>query len=182
MILTKSLVFAAAPAVALAAAALGFRLRSDSLTAPLGYRVLGRGRLPKTVRRAIQREGIRHLEEGLRIGVTVHSDRRRKVERPRVHLGAVALTHRRLVAHLRSQRVLNIPFDHDGSAGLSARREGLDGVCLVVDAAVLNNRTRGTLEYRFRTPAADRITRIIRSATADPMARWRPTRGLSEFV
>lgn len=182
MILNDPVWFAAAPAL-LAVAAVGFRFRGDTDGLPLGHRLLRRGRMPRTVHRAIQREGIRHLEEDLRIGVTFRGRRGTSAAgRRQIHTGAVAVTSRRLVAHLSAQRVLNLPFDHDGFARLRARREGADGVCLEVDASALNDRTSGTFEYRFRTIAADRLTRMLREATADPLDRWRQTDTTSEFV
>lgn len=182
MILDPPLVFAATPVAVLAAAAVVFRYRSDAPAAFLRAPFSGRGRLPRPVQQAIQREGIRHLEEGLRIDVTVNGDFQGTGQRSWVGTGAVAVTPRRLVAHLRSHRVLNVPFDPSGASPLRARREGPDGVCLIVDATAINPRSRGNVEYRFRTPAADRFTDMIRTATVDPMARWHQTGRISEFV
>jgi hypothetical protein len=183
MILSDSIAFAAAPALVLAAAMLGLRLRGDSANPPIGDRLLRRGRMPRTVRRAIEREGIRHLEEGIRIGVTFRGGAERCGDgRCRFHTGAVAVTSRRLVAHVASRRVLNVPFENGGFVRLTTRREGTDGICLEVDAAILHGRTPGTLQYRFRTPAADRLSRMLRETGCNPSDRWRESEITSEFV
>jgi hypothetical protein len=184
MISSESWFLAAAPALAAAGAMVGLRFRDDSEPA-FSDRILRRGRMPKTVRQAIEREGVRHLEEGLRIGVTHHDSfdlSRSRGGQFRFHPGAVAVTPRRFVAHIRSRRVLNIPLDSRGCRQFTVRREGRDGVRLMIDAAALNDRSRGALEYRFRSGSAQRLAAMLRETADDPMDRWRCDETTAEFV
>jgi hypothetical protein len=184
MILSESWFLTAAPALVAAGVMVGLRFRDDSEPA-ISDRIFRRGRMPKTVRQAIEREGVRHLEEGLRIGVTHHDSfdlSRSRGGQYRFHPGAVAVTPRRFVAHIRSRRVLNIPLDSRGCTQFTVRREGHDGVRLMVDAAALNDRSRGTLEYRFRSGSAQRLTAMLQEMADDPMDRWRCDENTAEFV
>ncbi len=184
MIISDSWFFAAAPALAAAGVMVGLRFRDDS-EPDFRDRLFRRGRMPKIVRRAIEREGVRHLEEGLRIGVTHHDAfdlSRSRGGQFRFHPGAVAVTPRRFVAHIRSRRVLNIPLDSRGPTRFTVEREGHDGVRLMVDAAALNDRSRGALEYRFRSGSAQRLTAMLQETADDPADRWRQCENTSEFV
>ncbi|MFP4030576.1 MAG: hypothetical protein ACLFRG_07230 [Desulfococcaceae bacterium] len=184
MILSESWFLAAAPALAAAGMMVGLRFRDDSEPA-LRDLILRRGRMPKTVRQAIEREGVRHLEEDLRIGVTRHDSFDLSPSRGgqfQFLPGAVAVTPRRLVAHLRSRRVLNLPLDSRKCPRFAVRREGANGICLLVDAAALNDRSRGTLEYRFRSASAERLTAMLLETLDDPADRWRQCETTAEFV
>lgn len=184
MIPSESWLLAAAPALAAAGAMVGLRFRDDSEPAFCDL-ILRRGRMPKTVRRAIEREGVRHLEEDIRIGVTHRDSFDLSPSRDgqfQFLPGAVAVTPRRLVAHLRSRRVLNIPLDSRNCPRFTVRREGSSGICLLVDAAALNDRSRGTLEYRFRSASAERLAAMLLETLNDPSDRWRRCEATAEFV
>ena len=128
------------------------------------YRLFGVGRLPRTVRTAIEPEKIQILEEGIRVIVTYRNFRnssqylRRK---KKSFSGAIAITSRRVVAYAFAQRVLNLPFRHSCFKKIKAGRKKNGCFFIRLDASQINDKASGTLEYRFITPKAGKLDRLI---------------------
>jgi len=131
---------------------------------PLVYWLFGVGRVPPVVRETLQAEGTTFMEEGIRITVHYRDYRapgKRFVRKVRSARGAIVLTGRRVIAYARSRRILNVRLDDPRLASLALRLEGPSVLEITVDASVFHEDRSGEITYRFATPHAADILRIL---------------------
>lgn len=134
----------------------------------LAYRFFGLGRLPDTVRLALEAETIWFQEEGIRITATCRREKGRFsffFSRRKSCSGAVAITSRRLVGHLFSQRMLNIPFHHTCFQYLETNVEHANCLFLRLNGKGFQNGSPGFCEFRFYTPRAEQLFHLLQCVT-----------------
>lgn len=126
----------------------------------VAHRLLGLGRLPRAVRAALDAEGIRLLEEGIRVSVTYRNFRapgKRFTRKRRVSLGAIAVSRARLVAYAGRIRLVNVALDDPAVAKIEVEALGPDCVSIAFNPADFNPGQSGRIECRFFTPQAENI-------------------------
>jgi len=135
------------------------------LTKTFVHRLLGLGRLPRAVKTALEAEGIRILEEGIRVSVTYRNfraPRKRFTWRRRVSSGAIAVSRERLVAYGSRIRLMNVVLDDPHSRKLEIGVECADCLCIAFDPSDFNPNQSGRIECRFFTPQAENLMKWTR--------------------
>ncbi|GBC63694.1 hypothetical protein DENIS_4692 [Desulfonema ishimotonii] len=130
----------------------------------LAYQLFRVGKLPRTVRTAIEPERIRILEEGIRVIITCRNFRNSTQFfswKKRSFSGAIAVTSERLVAYAFSQRILNLPFRHLCFRKMEAGKKENNCFYIRINAAHINEKMSGILEYCFITPDAGNLDNVI---------------------
>src|SRR5262245_22828052 len=100
--------------------------------------VFGAGRLPRDIRPILESEGLDFVEEGVWGSITYINYRapgRRSNWRREWFLGAIALTSRRIISYVWSQRMLDIPYNHPRFAAVTFSLETLETICARFDAS-----------------------------------------------
>lgn len=130
------------------------------MTKTVAHRLFGFGRLPQAARTALDAEGIRLLEEGIRVSVTYRNFRapgKRFTRKRRVSSGAIAVSRERLVAYVGRIRLVNVALDDPHFRKLDIGVEQLDCLCIAFDPSDFNPKQSGRIECRFFTPQAENI-------------------------
>ena len=136
----------------------------DPLIKRILCRLLGFGKLPKVVKAALKAEGIRILEERVRVSITYRNFRASGKFFPwkrRISLGAVAVTTRRLMAYAGRIRLVNVTFDVPSIGKLDITVECPNCLCIVFGPSDFNPGQSGQIECRFHTPQAEHIAKWI---------------------
>ena len=126
--------------------------------------LLGLGELPKAVKAALRAEGIRILEEGVRVSVIYRNFRASGkffAWKHRVSFGAIAVTTRRLMAYAGCIRLVNVMFNDPSISKLDISVECPNCLCIVFDPSDFNPSQSGQIECRFYTPQAEHIAKWI---------------------
>lgn len=124
------------------------------------YRLFGLGRIPGPLLTRLKGEGVLLLDEGVRGSVTYRNFRapgRYSHWKRQWYTSSVALTRVRLVALRRSLPIIDIPLTDARIRRLRLSREGGDTLLVAFDAALFHSDWSGIIEYRFRTPHAQRF-------------------------
>jgi hypothetical protein len=124
----------------------------------------GAGRMPEPARSELLAENVLALEEGLWITVTWLNFRapgRYSNWKRQAHVGALALTSRRLVGYTRRTKIMDVPFDHPTLREVRLRLDPPGALCFACDAAKLRPEQSGTIEVRFFTPRAAEILALL---------------------
>ena len=134
------------------------------MTKTIAHRLFGLGRLPKAVRAALDAEGIRVLEEGIRVSVTYRDFRapgKRFTRKWRVSSGAVAVTTKRLVATAGRIRLVNVALDDPRLRRLDIGVERPGCLRIAFDPSDFNPRQSGRIECRLFTAKAEHVVRFL---------------------
>jgi hypothetical protein len=129
------------------------------------YRFFGVGKFPAPLTAELQREGILLQDEGIRASVTYLDFRapgRYFNWKRQWYTAAIALTEVRLVALRYSQPIINVPLTDERLRGLQFSLEEGETLRVAFDAALFHHDWSGRIEYRFRTPQAQRFLDMLR--------------------
>jgi len=136
----------------------------------IGYRLFGWGRIPKRWRAALQAEGIRIVDEGIRVDVTMRGYRapgRRFAYRRQILSGAIVLTRKRVAGFARWWTLFNVEFDDPRVAALEVSAPAEQTLCIGLDVQTFDPKRTGRIECRFVTDRAiGAIREIVESHNA----------------
>jgi len=125
------------------------------------YRFFGVGKIPEPLRSQLQSEGIILLDEAIKGSVTYRDFRkpgRQDGWRRQWYIASIALTKVRLLALWNTNPIINVPLADER---IRAMRYSLEKngtvLCIAFDARLFHDDWSGTIEYRFRTPEAQRF-------------------------
>jgi hypothetical protein len=128
----------------------------------------------------LQSEGVEVYDEGIHCSLTFKNFKapgRRESWRRIWFGGAIALTGSRLVALSGTKfttgialtddrsRLINITFDDDRFRLMNISLDKPDRLVIAFDASLFHHDWSGQLEYRFRTPEAQRLVEAVRRHT-----------------
>lgn len=131
----------------------------------LFHRLFGVGKTPNPMMAELEQEGILLSDEGVKGSITYRDFRSpgRYSSWRRVGLRAsIILTNVRLVALSSSNPLINVPFADQRIHGLQCSVEGEEKLLIAFDASLFHDDWSGTIEYRFRTPQAQRFLELLR--------------------
>ena len=129
------------------------------------YRLFGIGKLPEPLMSQLKNEGIILLDEAVKGSVTY-----RDFHRPGKSTGwerrwftsSIILTKARLLALWSSNPIINVPLADERIRAMQYSLEkGGAVLCVSFDAALFHDDWSGTIEYRFRTPEAQRFLELL---------------------
>lgn len=129
------------------------------------YRLFGVGKIPQQMLAQLQQEGILLSDEGVKGSVTYRDFRApgRYSSWRRVGLiASIIVTNVRLVALSSSNPLINVPFSDERIHGLKCSVEEGEKLLIAFDASLFHDDWSGTIEYRFRTPQAQRFLELLR--------------------
>ena len=132
----------------------------------LGYRLLGLGRLPGKVRPTLEAEGIRLLDEGIRVDLTLRRYRapgRFIFYRRQLLAGSIAVTEERLLAFVWWGKLFDVPLRDPrlDKLEISVPRPGL--LAISFDAGDFGERRSGRITCRFATDLAAQVESLLSS-------------------
>jgi hypothetical protein len=133
--------------------------------------LLGSGALPAHIRTALEKEMIFFLEEDLKLTITYLGYRapgkyfgwKRRWRR-----GSLVLTAQRIIGFEMNSKQIDVPFDHPAFDQIHISIEGVDTICIRVNAAHFQKDTSGTIEFRFRTPSASQFLSLVQAHARPP--------------
>jgi len=120
--------------------------------------------LPRALRVTLDAEGIRVLDEGIRVSVTYRSFRapgKRFGRKRRISTGAVAISTKRLVATAGHIRLVNVALDDPRFRNLDIGVEHPGCLRIAFDPSDFNPNQSGRIECRFFTSKAEHIEKWI---------------------
>ena len=134
------------------------------------YRLFGVGKIPERLRSQLQSEGIILLDEAVKGSVTYRDFRRpgkRDGWRRQWYIASIALTKVRLLALWNTNPIINVPLTDERIRAMrySLEKDGAV-LCIAFDAGLFHDDWSGTIEYRFRTPEAQRFLELLPKPTA----------------
>ncbi len=138
------------------------------MTKALLYRLFGVGKLPAAAAQALAQEGIILSDEGIGGSVTYRNFRRpgRFSNYRKVGLvTAIVVTNKRLAAFSGNEAVVDVEFGDPRIGQISFSVEPNGALLAAFDASLFHDDWSGNLEYRFRTPLAQRIIDQIEIAS-----------------
>jgi len=133
----------------------------------LAYRLLRLGALPKRCRSAIEAEGIRILDEGIPVTVTLRNYRapgKRIRWRKQRHSGSIVLTNKRLAAFVWWGRLFEFRIGEPQTPRLSASIDDVGRLCIAFDASSFGVRRSGSILCRFHTGHAAELLAVLDSS------------------
>jgi len=135
----------------------------------LFYRLFGIGGIPKTLRPALEREGVLLLDEGISGNVTYENFRapgRWHSWKRTWFSGAVVLTQQRFVAFVYAQPIIDVPLVDPRFKALHVSLADDQALAIAFDPAAFHPDWSGSIACRFKTPlAAQFVTALTRYST-----------------
>ncbi len=126
----------------------------------LFYRLFGIGKIPEQYQPAIQSEGLILSDEGIGGTVTYlnfRSPRQTANWRKQWYIASIAITKTRLLGFRSSLTLIDVPFSDERFRGLHFSSEGETTLLVAFDAALFHDDWSGDIEYRFKTPLAQKF-------------------------
>jgi hypothetical protein len=130
----------------------------------LGYLLFRSGRIPQRLMTELQGEFIEVSDEGIPCSLTYKNFRapgKRDTWRRIWFSGAIAITGVRFVAVQYGKFAINVPFTDDRFRLMTTSLDKPDRLLVAFDASLFHADWSGQLEYRFRTPQAQKILEVI---------------------
>ena len=128
------------------------------------YRLFKIGALPTQVRPVLQSEGVRLLEEGIPVIVTyrnLRSPRRISSYKRMGRVGALALTHQRVLGTAFHQVILNLPWSEKRLQQVEWSLGGEGELWAAFEAGLFRPEWSGRIEIAFRCEQASRAFKMI---------------------
>ena len=133
------------------------------------YKLFGFGKMPSEIKESLQHEGIRFLEEGIRVSVT-YKNFRTPVKyhslKKEFFPGSLALTENRVIGFAYTKRIINVGFDETKFDYLDIVLEKEKKLAVTFDVSKFQDDMSGILTYRSSTPNALGIAEFIESKTS----------------
>lgn len=130
----------------------------------LFYRLFGLGKIPAPLMAELNAEGLIVFDEGVKGSVTYRNfsaPGKRFGWKRQWFAGSIALTKSRLVGVAYSKFLINVPLSDERIHKLSYSVENDDAFCVTFDASLFHNDWSGMIEYRFKTPEAQRLVGLL---------------------
>ena len=134
------------------------------MTKSLSYRLFGAGKIPVPLMSELTAEGMIVFDEGVKGSVTYRDFRapgRRSSWRRQGFAGSIALTKLRLVALAYSNFLINVPLSDERVRSMHFSVKANGALCVAFDASLFHADWSGTIEYRFKTPEAQRLLELL---------------------
>ena len=128
------------------------------------YRLFGAGKIPAPLMSELNAEGIVVFDEGVKGSVTYRNfsaPGKRFSWRRQGFSGSIALTKLRLVAVAFSKFLINVPVTDERLHAIHFSVEDNGSFCVTFDASLFHDDWSGTIEYRFKTPEAQRLVELL---------------------
>lgn len=133
------------------------------------YRLFKTGKIPKTARSQMLKEGVILQDEGIPGSITF-----KKFRAPgKYHgwkrnwfSGSIVLTRKHFLAFRYSEPVIGVAWDDDKSKKLECSIENRNTLCVKFEVSTFNEDWSGRLEIRFSTPMAQSFQREIKRKIA----------------
>jgi len=132
----------------------------------LFYRLFGIGGIPKTLRPALEREGVLLLDEGISGNVTYENFRapgRWHSWKRTWFSGAVVLTQQRFVALMYARPIIDVPLVDPRFKALHVSLADDQALAIAFDPAVFHADRSGSVTCRFNTPLASQLVTALTS-------------------
>jgi hypothetical protein len=130
------------------------------------YRLFGVGKIAAPLMSQLNAEGMILFDEGVKGSVTYRNFRapgKAFSWRRQGFAGSIALTKLRLVALAYSKFLINVPLGDERIAAMRYSLEDNGALCVAFDASLFHADWSGTIEYRFRTPEAQRLLELLQN-------------------
>jgi hypothetical protein len=140
----------------------------------LFYRWFGLGGIPAPLMSELKAEGMIVCDEGVKGSVTYRdfsAPGKRSSWRRQGFAGSIALTRLRLVGLANANFLINVPLTDERLQAIHFTVESNGAFCATFDASLFHNDWSGTIEYRFKTPEAQRLVELLQSAAPPPDVR-----------
>ena len=128
------------------------------------YRLFGVGKVPARLTSQLKAEGLILFDDGVKGSVTYRDFRapgKRFGWKRQWFAGAIALTKLRLVGVAYSKFLINVPLTDERIHKLRYSVEDNGALCVAFDASLFHADWTGTIEYRFKTPEAQRLVQLL---------------------
>ena len=128
------------------------------------YRLFKIGAIPAQFRPVLESEGVRLLEEGIPVIVTyrnLRSPRRLSSFRRMRQVGALALTHQRILGTAFHQPILNLPWSEKRLQQVEWSLGGEGELWAAFEAGLFRPEWSGRIEIAFRCTQASRAFTMI---------------------
>jgi len=128
------------------------------------YRLFGFGKTPAAYMAQLQSEGIVLMDEGVKGSVTYidfHRHGKSSGWERRWFTASIALTKSRLLALNVSNPIINVPVMDERLRQVRFTLEDEETLCVAFDAGLFQPAWSGKVEYRFRTPQAQRFLELL---------------------
>jgi hypothetical protein len=128
------------------------------------YRLFGGGKIAAPLMSQLNAEGMILFDEGVKGSVTYRNFRapgRAFSWKRQGFAGSIALTKLRLVAVAYSKFLINVPLSDERLRAMHYSVESNGALCVAFDAALFHADWSGTIEYRFKTPEAQRLLALL---------------------
>jgi len=132
----------------------------------LFYRLFGAGKVPAPVMSELKSEGIVVLDEGVKGSVTYRDFRapgKAFVWKRQGFAASIALTKLRLVAVSFSRFAINVPLSDERLRAMHFAVPDNGAFSVTFDASLFHSDWSGTIEYRFKTPEAQRLLELLQN-------------------
>ena len=130
----------------------------------LFYRLFGAGRIPAVYLTQLHSEDIVLLDEGIKGSVTYinfHRPGKSSGLERRWFIASIALTKTRWLALNSGNPVINVPLTDERILQMHCTLEGAETMCVTFEAGLFQPEWSGTIEYRFKTPQAQRFLELL---------------------
>ena len=132
------------------------------------YRLFGAGKISAPLMSELKSEGIVLIDEGVKGSVTYRNFRapgKASSWRRQGFPASIALTKLRLVALAFSNFAINVPLSDERLRAMHCSVEANGALCVAFDASLFHDDWSGTIEYRFKTPEAQRLLELLQKQT-----------------
>lgn len=126
--------------------------------------LFGSAKIPAASLSELQAEGIVLLDEDVKGSVTYHNFHRPGMSagwEKRGLSGSVVLTKTRLLAFNGANFLINVPLTDERLRQMRFTVEDEEVLCVAFDAGLFHSDWSGKIEYRFRTPHAQRFLEAL---------------------
>jgi hypothetical protein len=128
------------------------------------YRLFSAGKIPAPLMTELNAEGIVLIDEGVKGSVTYRNfsaPGRASSWRRQGFAASIALTKQRLVALAFSNFAINVPLSDQRLRAMHYSVAANGSLCVTFDASLFHADWSGTIEYRFKTPEAQRLLELL---------------------
>jgi hypothetical protein len=128
------------------------------------FRLFGAGKIPGPIMSELKAEGIVVFDEGVKGSVTYRNFRapgKAFSWKRQGFAGSIAVTKLRLVAVAFSRFLINVPLSDERLRAMHFSVADNGAFSVTFDASLFHSDWSGTIEYRFKTPEAQRLLELL---------------------
>lgn len=138
------------------------------------FRVFGLGAIPKSMRPALEAEGIVVADEGMGgwfITKDVKAPGKRYIKRSEGFSGCLVITKNRIICYTYAKRQINIAVDDPKVSYFHVSIPKTETFSLSFESSHFRDRWEGVIEYRFNTEKAQQFFEAFKSLGAQYEAK-----------